>query len=342
MLKKLRHERKILKNKVRFIDAVIQGEISIHNRPKQDILNELQSLGFDPSSDDNDAANDTESVSDTRGFDYLLSMKLWSLTKEQIQKLEKDYDNKKKEYDALEQMTPEELWREDLTALKEYLLTMDNASSAREAPVAIRETEEPRRKPKKKAAVQKPKEKDIKPKPNNPKPKAKAKKTSKEPAVVVVDDDDDDAEMLSLSQRLAKRMHVTPKKVQDESHADDVFNSKELRAQATQLAAALKKGSQPKPSKRPTVLKRRKAKTPMKPKSSTTIESPWKVSPDKKKQCVNTELTRRPQRKKPSKAYVLESSDEEDELDEASDPESEFDVSESAEEDEDDFESDDD
>lgn len=47
-------------------------------------------------------------------FDYLLSMSMWSLTKERKDELLKNRDEKSKELKSLQTKTPEDLWNDDL------------------------------------------------------------------------------------------------------------------------------------------------------------------------------------------------------------------------------------
>lgn len=133
MLQKLRDERKMLENKTRFIEGVITGEIVIHNRRKSDLLSMLREHKFDcivPSSssrsheepqafENENENNDPEDSSEilTRGYDYLLSMKLWSLTNERIEKLRTEFREKVVEHDTLDRTSIEELWTRDLTEL---------------------------------------------------------------------------------------------------------------------------------------------------------------------------------------------------------------------------------
>ena len=131
MLQKLRDERKMLENKTRFIEGVITGELVIHNRRKSNLLSMLREHQFDcivPSSsstghenehehDDDPEEQDTTTNTLTRGYDYLLSMKLWSLTNERIEKLRTEFREKVVEHDTLERTSVEALWTRDLTEL---------------------------------------------------------------------------------------------------------------------------------------------------------------------------------------------------------------------------------
>ncbi|CAE7424251.1 TOP2, partial [Symbiodinium microadriaticum] len=133
---KLSEEWEKLDNKVRFILAVIHGELVVSNRKKADILAELFEEGYktflpvkkigqaaaSPSEEESeDSPEDTEPNNLDRGYDYLLSMKLWSLTLEKVQELCKERDNKRELLDTLLAKAAHHLWLEDLDALEDAL-----------------------------------------------------------------------------------------------------------------------------------------------------------------------------------------------------------------------------
>ena len=120
---------------VRFILRVIDGSLVVSNRKKNELLDELKAKGFklftekkqakkdDENANNNDEEEDDSSagVSLSQGFDYLLSMKIWSLTMEKVKALTLERDEKKDELDVLAAKTAEDLWLEDLDALEESL-----------------------------------------------------------------------------------------------------------------------------------------------------------------------------------------------------------------------------
>ena len=67
---------------------------------------------------DDEESSSSSSVSLSQGYDYLLSMKIWSLTMEKVKALTFERDEKRKELDILAAKTPEDLWLEDLDALE--------------------------------------------------------------------------------------------------------------------------------------------------------------------------------------------------------------------------------
>lgn len=152
---KLSEEWEKLDNRVRFILAVVHGELIVSNRKKKDILAELKREGykmfFPPkkSSTSNNNNNEAEegneedleaittstssssSSSSTldnldKGYDYLLSMKIWNLTEEKVEELCKERESKRDALDALMRKDPGQLWIEDLDSLEVALDGFEN------------------------------------------------------------------------------------------------------------------------------------------------------------------------------------------------------------------------
>ncbi|CAI5729222.1 unnamed protein product [Hyaloperonospora brassicae] len=135
MLQKLQDQIKLLSNKARFVLAVVEGNLVVNNRKKQALLEELVAEGYDQitakskskkkndSDDPNESEEEDDNLADvSRGYDYLLSMKIWSLTKERVDKLRRELQDCENEYAVLEGRTVENLWLTDLDALEEMLI----------------------------------------------------------------------------------------------------------------------------------------------------------------------------------------------------------------------------
>ncbi|GBG92399.1 hypothetical protein CBR_g55332 [Chara braunii] len=136
-LEGLQYEMTKLDNKVRFILMVIKGEIIVSNRKKADLLAELKQLGFTPLANkavkkkgQNSALPEEEGEEATEeeeedgagkgfgkggGYDYLLSMPIWSLTLEKVEELLRDQESKKADLETLMATTPSQMWDTDLT-----------------------------------------------------------------------------------------------------------------------------------------------------------------------------------------------------------------------------------
>lgn len=129
-----------LENKVRFIIAVVNGEIIVSNRKRADLFVELQRKGFTPFpkktkavepevAGANDEAEETEENSPAvskngvqiSDYEYLLAMAIGTLTIEKVQELCADRDRLNKEVEDLRKETPRSFWVKDLDALEKQL-----------------------------------------------------------------------------------------------------------------------------------------------------------------------------------------------------------------------------
>ncbi|KAI8808556.1 DNA topoisomerase [Cladochytrium replicatum] len=119
-----------LRNQARFVEHVIRKQIDLHKK-KADLVAQLRDLKFKPmgrerkrvqiaTSDDevSDEEGDGGDDGGSRGYDYLLSMKLWSLTKEKVDALKQSLSKKEDELAALLAKTPTDLWLKDLDEIE--------------------------------------------------------------------------------------------------------------------------------------------------------------------------------------------------------------------------------
>ncbi|KAG7364360.1 DNA topoisomerase [Nitzschia inconspicua] len=138
MVKKLRRQQAILSNKARFVEEVCSGELVVSSRKKAELLEDLQSRGFGLFDDMKDLSSpsDTEegseveeeetSLSDlAKGYEYLLGMKIWSLTFEKAEELRSQLAERTKELKELENTAPSTIWSKDLDAIEEALDVRD-------------------------------------------------------------------------------------------------------------------------------------------------------------------------------------------------------------------------
>ena len=136
MFENITLEMKKLDNKVRFILAVVKGEIKVSNRKRAELFLELKQKGYDSfpknqkkdepvavGATDNDEPNEesTDDAADGSGYEYLLSMAIGTLTLERVQQLIAQQENLRKEVERLSKTEPTELWLKDLEALEKEL-----------------------------------------------------------------------------------------------------------------------------------------------------------------------------------------------------------------------------
>ncbi|XP_031604241.1 DNA topoisomerase 2-beta isoform X2 [Oreochromis aureus] len=128
-----------LSNQARFVLEKIEGKIVIENKSKRELIRMLVQKGYesDPvaawtkaqeksQEEDYKDGNESDSSVDsgsTSGpnFNYILNMPLWCLTKEKVDELLKQRDQKRGELNDLQKKSPEDLWKEDLTVFIEEL-----------------------------------------------------------------------------------------------------------------------------------------------------------------------------------------------------------------------------
>ncbi|KAM0285951.1 hypothetical protein ACHAQH_001138 [Verticillium albo-atrum] len=116
-----------LKNQARFIQEIIDGELIVSKKRKPVLVQELRDRKYEafPKNDgkkqttteeeDMDASdNEDDSVGGAADYDYLLSLPIWSLTLERLERLNSAILKKKAEHDALLARSEKELWCHDL------------------------------------------------------------------------------------------------------------------------------------------------------------------------------------------------------------------------------------
>ena len=99
ILDKLKKELAILDAKLRFIEEYINGKIEINRKSKEYIYSLLEERGYPDFGE---------------SYDYLVRMPILSFTKEKIEELSKQRDDKKQEVKILKNKTEKDLWLDDL------------------------------------------------------------------------------------------------------------------------------------------------------------------------------------------------------------------------------------
>jgi len=277
LVKKLHQEQKMLSNKARFVDEVCNRTLVVSNRKKTELLKELQSSGYDlfdktnngsnHDSDDDEDEEDSTSTSDlSKGYDYLLGMRIMALTYEKAELLRKQLAERTAELEKLEAKTPSEIWCEDLDAIEVALKERDEEILQAEVNEVNAQKKTAKRQKAKTAATkkktQKKKKKDDwdsddededeemvvvvkkKPAPRARKPAA-AKKAPAPKKIINVDDDDEavvDVEMKEAevvvrkkpapkarkpaAKKASKPLKIIDVDVDDEAVDDDIKNLK--------------------------------------------------------------------------------------------------------------------
>ena len=125
LLARLDREWRRMDNKVRFILSVVDGSLVVSNRKKAELLQELARQGYELFAPGATAAGEEGGEGEPgelgRGYDYLLSMKIWSLTMERVEDLREQLAEKASELEALRGMTAADLWEQDMDVLEQRL-----------------------------------------------------------------------------------------------------------------------------------------------------------------------------------------------------------------------------
>lgn len=130
-----------LTNQARFIVEKCDGDLRIENRKKKEMIAELVRRNYDvdpvriwkmktdkesaleeqttavDTEDESQPQEDKQTEDSSEDYEYLLGMKLWSLTLEKKNELLKKRDEKVIELQTLQKKSPSDLWIEDLDAL---------------------------------------------------------------------------------------------------------------------------------------------------------------------------------------------------------------------------------
>ena len=136
LLDRIVRELSILENKARFVEEVCNEDLVVSNRKRKDLLEELKEQKYDlhPKDEDGDEQEDEKEDSNeidtsdddlAKGYEYLLGMKIWSLTHERAEELRRQRAEKAEEVDELSATSPEQLWSNDLDAIEEALTERD-------------------------------------------------------------------------------------------------------------------------------------------------------------------------------------------------------------------------
>jgi DNA topoisomerase-2 len=108
LINKYTEELKYLSNRARFVKLIVDGKLKVNNVPRKEIVEYLQTNGFD----------------EVNGsYSYLLNMPIHSLTKETYEQLLKEVADKKIELAEIKKLEPIDMYRTDLTDLKKNLKT---------------------------------------------------------------------------------------------------------------------------------------------------------------------------------------------------------------------------
>jgi len=112
MIQALEKELKVLSNKANYIREILENTIDLRKKKSEEITRMLKNKGYD--------AIDGE-------YKYLTKMPMDSVTEENVDKLNKEHENKKTELESVKNTTKYQMWLTELETLKgEYLEYKEN------------------------------------------------------------------------------------------------------------------------------------------------------------------------------------------------------------------------
>jgi DNA topoisomerase-2 len=103
LIKTLEFDLLLLDSKIKFINLVIQQKIIVFNKKKDFIIEQINKYNL---------------VKINEKYDYLLDLKLWTLTAEKIEELNKNSEKMKIELDNLKKTTISKIWKSELMNLQ--------------------------------------------------------------------------------------------------------------------------------------------------------------------------------------------------------------------------------
>ncbi|KAL9179430.1 hypothetical protein ACHAXT_008720 [Thalassiosira profunda] len=149
LLVNMRKNLSMLENKARFVQEVCEDELIVTDRKRSELLADLKERGYDlftkdegrfdgEEEEEGDAVEENASDAElAKGYEYLLGMKIWSLTFERAEELRKERDAKAEEAKALEATSPDAIWSADLDAIEELLEERDDLQPNRPLTTAV-------------------------------------------------------------------------------------------------------------------------------------------------------------------------------------------------------------
>ena len=129
----IKEELRVLSNKTRFILDVNAKKIVLNNRKKTEIEKELEEKGFDKllvkTKKRKETTDEEPNIisGNKANFDYLLQMRLSSLTFEKVEELLKQHKYKEKELEVLIATKVEALWHQELDEFEEEYARFERA-----------------------------------------------------------------------------------------------------------------------------------------------------------------------------------------------------------------------
>lgn len=145
MLKTLELKAKILRNKKRFIEEVMDGILVIQRKKEDVVIRELETQNYDKEIQKSEGEDDVD-----KGYNYLLRLPIRSFTDEKIEELISSITKIEDEINIIKDTTEKQLWLNDLEEFKNaYIVWLDEITKA-EQKISKKMKEDTPKKPAKK------------------------------------------------------------------------------------------------------------------------------------------------------------------------------------------------
>jgi len=140
LVDKMERELAVLSNKLRFVELVVGDRLDVEKKRMADLCGKMRKLGLEHMCQikgEGSVKVGTEEEAGPDGFKYLLSMKLWSLTENKVEELQRLHGQKDAALHELRGTSIEALWEADLQRL-EHALDECDEKDRKEAEAAER------------------------------------------------------------------------------------------------------------------------------------------------------------------------------------------------------------
>jgi DNA topoisomerase-2 len=114
ILAKLEQELKILSNKARFINDVMDEKLVLNRRDEIDIVNDLEEMKYDKNNCSEEESEAQDEDSKIKSYRYLLDMKIRSFSKQKLEELNGEIQKLEGQIRTLRNKTEKQIWMEEL------------------------------------------------------------------------------------------------------------------------------------------------------------------------------------------------------------------------------------
>lgn len=109
VIKGIEQELVVLRNKRKYLSDVMEGNLVIFKRPEEDIIPEMETMGFVK----------LATTKKEENYDYLLNLPNRSFTQNKLDILDKDIQSKETKLKTIQGKTPEDIWMSELENLEQ-------------------------------------------------------------------------------------------------------------------------------------------------------------------------------------------------------------------------------